>query len=232
MRPRSIANLATETPAHRTSARAAIAGEAEEGLLLAEYATRMRLKNRIIVDTLTGADGVDVERWADEVRLSLGRLRIEAEQSARRMASERDLAASTQGRGEHEHDYRQVDAPILERRRLVYLALAGRLVLWEGDAARVGALLESARQDALQEMERAVRDTVGRGGRTPRGEDEAALRQRLRMIQAIDLPALAAAHRASLDSGEFEDRSAEPPKRRRLLRRAVGRLRWLRARGR
>jgi hypothetical protein len=227
---RSIANPAAVAAAERPSGRAAIEAEAEEGLLLAEYATRMRLKNRIIVETLTGADGadgVDVEAWADEVRLSLGRLRIEAEQSARRMVSERDHAAAMHGRGEHEHDYRSVDAPILERRRRVYQALARKLVLWEGDDARVGSLLESARLDALQEMERAVRDTVGRGGRTPRGEDEAALRERLRLIQAIDLPALAARRP---EPPPAEPDVPAPSRGRRFLRRAVGRLRWLRAR--
>ena len=65
--------------------RRAVEEEADEGLLLAEYATRMRLKNRIIVDTVTAEGSIDPEAWADEVRLVLGRLRLEAEGSARRM---------------------------------------------------------------------------------------------------------------------------------------------------
>src|ERR1700712_1882008 len=84
----------------------AIEDEADEGLLLAEYATRLRLKNRIIVDTVTAQGSVDPEAWADEVRLVLGGLRVEAEGSARRMEQETSIARLTEGSAVHEHDYR------------------------------------------------------------------------------------------------------------------------------
>ena len=97
--------------------RRAIEEEAGEGLLLAEYATRMRLKNRIIVDTVTAEGSVDPEAWADEVRLVLGGLRLEAEGSARRMEQEAPIARLTEGSAVHEHDYRVSDADNLDRRR-------------------------------------------------------------------------------------------------------------------
>jgi hypothetical protein len=169
--------------------RRAVEDEAEEGLLLAEYATRMRLKNRIIVDTLTASGGVDTEAWADEVRLALGRLRIEAEVSARRMGREHEVALVSDGRARHQHDYRQGDAGNLERRERVYRLVARRLLSWESSDEQVFALLDAARRDAAEEMDVALAQAV-HGDGPERVEDEAVLRERLRLIVDVDLPAL------------------------------------------
>ncbi|MCU1473892.1 hypothetical protein [Amnibacterium sp.] len=187
----SIARLYGEHGARRPLDRASIEAEAEEGLLLAEYATRMRLKNRIIVDTMTSGGPVDLDAWVDEVRLSLGRLRLESEASARRMASERDAAATIGGVARHEHDYRQRDAENLERRRRVHLALSRRLIRWENDDAQVRSLLAAARDDAYREMRSAITATLARSAPRP-AQDAEVLEERLRLLTAVDLPALAA----------------------------------------
>jgi hypothetical protein len=168
--------------------------EAGEGLLLAEYATRMRLKNRIIVDTVTADGSVDPEAWADEVRLVLGGLRVEAEHSARRMEQESSVAKVTEGSAVHEHDYRVSDTDNLDRRRRVYRLVARRLLGWENDAAQVAALLESARRDAQDEIDAALTRALT-GDPVARVEDEGRLRERLRLIATVDLPALEAAVR-------------------------------------
>jgi hypothetical protein len=172
--------------------RRAVEEEAAEGLLLAEYATRMRLKNRIIVDTVTAEGSIDPEAWADEVRLVLGGLRLEAEGSARRMEQEAELAAVTGGVAAHEHDYRASDTDNLDRRRRVYRLVARRLLSWENDAAQVAALLEAARRDAQEEIDAALTRAVS-GDPIGRVDDEAHLRERLRLIATVDLPALEAA---------------------------------------
>jgi hypothetical protein len=172
----------------------AIEEEAGEGLLLAEYATRMRLKNRIIVDTVTTDGSVDPEAWADDVRLALGGLRLEAEGSARRMEQEGRLARLTAGTADHEHDYRASDTDNLDRRRRVYRLVARRLLSWENDPSQVAALLEAARQDAQEEIDAALTRAVS-GDPIGRVEDEARLRERLRLIATVDLPALEAAVR-------------------------------------
>lgn len=187
MPPESIAPLYDEAPRRDAGADA----EADEGLLLAEYATRMRLKNRIVVDTMSGAGRIDVEAWTDEARLALGRLRVEAEQSARRMVAERDAAARSRGLARHEHDYRRRDRANLEHRRRVYTALARRLLRWENDDARVRELLVAARDDAYREMRTAITALLAREPAPP-AEDRAVLEERLRLIAEIDLPALAA----------------------------------------
>lgn len=167
----------------------AVEEEAGEGLLLAEYATRMRLKNRIIVDTVTAEGSIDPEAWADEVRLVLGGLRIEAEGSARRMEQESSVARLTEGRAVHEHDYRASDTDNLDRRRRVYRLVARRLLSWENDPSQVAALLEAARLDAQEEIDAALTRSVS-GDPVGRVEDQGRLRERLRMIATVDLPAL------------------------------------------
>lgn len=174
--------------------RRAAEDEADEGLLLAEYAVRMRLKNRIIVDTMTAAATIDTDAWADEARLMLGRLRIEAESSAKRMDRERDVAELAEGDARHEHDYRAGDTDALERRRRVYRLVARRLLRWENDDAQVATLLEAARADAAEEMNAAIRAAIADDAVAPL-EDEVLLRERLRLVVSVDLPALEAAVR-------------------------------------
>jgi hypothetical protein len=172
--------------------RRAVEEEAGEGLLLAEYATRMRLKNRIIVDTVTAQGSIDPDAWAEEVRLVLGGLRLEAEVSSRRMEQQLRVAALTDGRATHEHDYRASDTDNLDRRRRVYRLVARRLLSWENDPSQVTALLEAARRDAQEEIDAALTRAMS-GDPIGRVEDEAHLRQRLRLIATVDLPALEAA---------------------------------------
>jgi len=210
MAEESIAGLYRDTGPRRAFDRAAIEAEAEEGLLLAEYATRMRLKNRIIVDTMTGGGPVDLDAWIDEVRLSLGRLRLEAEASAKRMASERDVAAGIGGTARHEHDYRERDAHTLERRRRVQSALARRLIRWENDDDRVRSLLAAARDDADREMRAAITATLTRPAPTPE-QDAELLEGRLRLLTAVDLPALAAERDEHDEVLEAEASQAEAP---------------------
>ena len=200
--------------------RRAIEAEADEGLLLAEYALRMRLKNRIIVDTMTASTAVDAEAWADEARLMLGRLRLEQEASARRMDRERDLAELTEGRARHEHDYRTHDAGNLARRRRVYRLVGRRLLAWEHDHGRVAALLEAARADAAEEMDAAIRAALAGDAAAP-VEDERLLRERLRLVTAVDLPALERAVRG-------EPALVALPPRGRLARLLEPIRRWLR----
>ena len=196
-----------------------VEAEAAEGLLLAEYATRMRLKNRIIVDIVTAHGQVDAEAWADDVRLALGRLRLEAEASARRMEHETEVARSTSGVAAHQHDYRASDTDNLEHRRRVYRLVGRRLLSWENDAAQVAALLGAARQDAQEEVDEALARSVA-GDPLARVDDEAMLRERLRMIRTVDLPALEAAVRSAAPAAAPE-RGRRPG----LLRRTLQRLR-------
>lgn len=187
--------------------RRAVEDEADEGLLLAEYAVRMRLKNRIIVDTMTASGSIDADAWADEARLMLGRLRVEAEASAKRMDRERGVAELAEGTARHEHDYRAEDTGALERRRRVYRITARRLLAWENDAAQVALLLDAARSDAADEMNAAIRAAVDGDVVTP-VEDAALLRERLRLVTTVDLPAL---ERAAHGDGAVIE---VPPRRR------------------
>ena len=196
--------------------RRAVDDEADEGMLLAEYAVRMRLKNRIIVDTMTASGSIEADAWADEARLMLGRLRVEAETSARRMDRERGVAELAEGQARHEHDYRAGDTGALERRKLVYRLTARRLLGWENDDVQVATLLAAARRDAADEMNAAIRAAVA-GDVVAPVDDEVLLRERLRLVTAVDLPALERAVR-----GEGALIAVPPPSR---IRRLLARLR-------
>lgn len=207
--PAPGANRSAPAPWHGRAADA----EADEGLLLAEYALRIRLKNRIIVDTMTAGAALDPRAWADEARAMLGRLRSESESSALRMDREREAAQHATGRARHQHDYRARDALNLDRRREVYGLVADRLREWEQDRHRIAELLGAARADAAEELNGAIRTALLDDG-TSRTDDERVLRRRLDLIASVDLPALA----RSTDSGPAE---AGPGR----LRRLVDRLR-------
>jgi len=195
----------------------AIEEEAEEGLLLAEYATRMRVKNRIIVDTVTARGSIEPDVWADEVRLVLGGLRLEAEVSARRMEQEAAIARESDGRAVHEHDYRATDAENLDRRRRVYRLVARRLLGWENDPGQVAALLEAARSDAQEEVDAAL-VRARSGDPVAQIDDEALLRERLRLIATVDLPALEAAVRGESAPIAVPETPRRPPWWQRLRR--------------
>jgi hypothetical protein len=204
-----MADFAADGATGPIATRRAVEAEAEEGLLLAEYAIRMRLKNRIIVDTVTAEGSVDPEAWADEVRLELGRLRLEAETSARRMAQEAETARRAEGSARHQHDYRATDADNLDRRRRVYGLVARRLLSWENDPGQVTALLDAARRDAQDEVDAALRRALS-GDPVAQIDDEERLRERLDLIATVDLPALEAAVR-----GEAVPIAVPPPRPRR-----------------
>lgn len=181
--PASGAERRDAAPWHRRTADA----EAGEGLLLAEHAVRIGLKNRIIVDAAAAAP-LDATAWADEARSMLGRLRAESEMSAGRMSREREVAERSSGRARHQHDYRARDALNLDRRREVYRLVAERLQAWEGDRQRVAQLLAAARADAAAELDAAIGAAQHDDGPTL-SDDEGVLRQRLALIAAVDLRA-------------------------------------------
>ena len=98
-----------------------------EGLMVAEAAGRMTLRNRFIMLALRGDEPFEPERASAAAREVLYELVQEAEEVAERIADERDAAAGRDGRSSHEHDYRRADGPNLRRREKVYAAISTEL---------------------------------------------------------------------------------------------------------
>jgi hypothetical protein len=165
-----------------------VEAEADEGMLLLEFATRMRLKNRIVVDILTSDGAVDPDAWARAARSAIRERRAEVEASAQRVGREARASWLTGGRARHQHDYRFSDLRNLGRRRSVYRLLARRLLDWEQDAAESAALLERARCDAQDEIATEIGRVVSDSAAGV--EDESVLRERLALIATVDLHAL------------------------------------------
>jgi len=142
----------------------------DEGLLVAESAGRMSLKNRLIVDALRRDEAYSPDRAAASAREVLLELAEEAEAAAERVAAERRTAEQREGRSQHQHDYHRSDSANLRRRELVYAAVAAGLSSRRGDDDYVDELVERARDAAWQEVAAALEQELDR--RWPRFDEE------------------------------------------------------------
>ncbi|MDR5690803.1 hypothetical protein [Agromyces indicus] len=142
----------------------------EEGLLMAESAARMALKNRLIVDALRSDEPYSDERAADRARSVLYELVQEADEAAEHVAEEREVAAKREGRSQHQHDYHRDDLLNLRRREKVHAAIAKELWTRRSDDAYVAGLIERARDDAWDELSRVIEQELDR--RWPRYDEE------------------------------------------------------------
>ncbi|MGO7983408.1 hypothetical protein ACC691_36775, partial [Rhizobium johnstonii] len=86
----------------------------EEGILLAEFSARMRLKNRLIVRILGEGRDFDEELFRADAREVLDGVRSEMTDAAERVADEAEAAATRSGRGSDMHDYHRGDVANLE----------------------------------------------------------------------------------------------------------------------
>jgi hypothetical protein len=176
--------------------------EVAEGLLLAEYAVRLAVKNQILVDVLGRGEDFDPARAGEQVRAELGALGHEHAHAARRMRRDARLAALRLGRGRHQHDYRAVDRRNLRRRAVVAQEVAGRLRAAQADDDAVVALVDAARSAAWEDLASEVHGALGRVEPPPPpppdlDPEERMLRQQL--VVALDLTALAEERGVVLD---------------------------------
>ena len=144
----------------------------EDGLMMAESAGRLALKNRFIVQALRGDEPWDDQRAAAAAREVLYELVQEANETAEYSAEERELASRREGRSVHQHDYHRADALNLRRREKVYAEIReGRIGDRLADQTRVPAspdarrrnqrsLVDDLRDDRLSDIVRGRR--IGR----------------------------------------------------------------------
>jgi hypothetical protein len=157
-----------------------LADAVDEGLLLAEYASRMRLKNRIVIGTLTENAPYAATRYLDEAREALDVLASEAEDVAERIAEERRWSATLGGNAEHVHDYRSADMANLRRREELSEAMALSLRERAEDESFLRGLVERARAAAWDDIAASIEDRLERR-RIP--VDAKYLRERERRIR-------------------------------------------------
>lgn len=169
-----------------------------EGLYIASAATRLALKNRILVDILTGAEGFDVDRFVPDARETLLSLAAEAEADADRAEKERKAAKGRHTDSDGTHDYRSRDVRNLRKRRNQSLHVAQALRERAEDPEELVKLVDDARDAAWSEVAKNIDRTLRIEAARPDLEPDYD-RMRLARMQAlrmVDLPKLRAHRRA------------------------------------
>lgn len=155
-----------------------------DGLLVAEAAGRMALKNRIILMALRGEEPFDAERAAATAREVLYELMQETDEVAEWSAQELETASNRVGRSAHQHDYHREDTRNLRLREQVNTAIAERLGELRDDPEYLAELAERARQDAWADIGGAITAKLARDW--PDIEvDETYLRERDQRMQDV-----------------------------------------------
>ena len=160
--------------------------------MLAEYAVRMSLKNRVEIDAVTGTETYEESRYIDAARSVLESLARESQAAADRAVENRRWASFLHGRAAHVHDYRPADADNLTRREELSLEMVRMLRERQDDTAYLQRVIERARRDAWQEVAGAIEESLDRTGAISAGdpEYESERSERIRQLIAEDLSQL------------------------------------------
>lgn len=169
----------------------------EEGVYLAAAATRLSLKNRILVETLAGGEVFDVDRFVPDARTTLLSLAAEADADAERAKREQDIARGRFSDPLGTHDYRSRDIGNLRRRRRLSRRTAKALRERADDLDALRALVEAARDAAWEELAANIDRTLRiEAARPDLEEDYASMREaRMDALRMIDLQRLSVAQR-------------------------------------
>ncbi|MFF1877779.1 hypothetical protein [Leifsonia sp. NPDC058230] len=164
----------------------------EEGLMLADYATRMAVKNHIVVDTIQQGNAFDPVRHTDQAARMLRDLADEQDQAAARIAESRAQVDGRDGEATHPHDYRDVDAGNLRRREKAAGALAAALRHRADSESELLAIVERARADAWDEVGHAIENSLDAfsGVEALKADYEAERPARLKLLIGRDLAKL------------------------------------------
>ncbi|MBN9178161.1 MAG: asparagine synthase [Microbacterium sp.] len=170
-----------------------------EGLYIASAATRLSLKNTILVHILAEGEDFDLERYLPEARAALEALAAEAEADAARTATERRRARGRHYDSDGTHDYRARDVRNLRRREKQSLHVAEQLRLRAADDAELRLLIADARDAAWAEVAKNIDRTLRiEASRPDLDPDYARMRTaRMQALRLVDLPKLRAQRRSA-----------------------------------
>jgi hypothetical protein len=129
-----------------------------DGLLIAESAARMTVKNEVILRAVRDRADYRPELARAIAREELRRLAVESRADARRLDDERARAEERSGKAAHQADYRAGDVGHLARRSEALTALADRLIRLSADDAHLDALVDEARHQAWDEVGESIAD--------------------------------------------------------------------------
>ncbi|MDQ1217110.1 asparagine synthase [Microbacterium arborescens] len=187
-----------------------------EGLYIASAATRLALKNAILVDILADGRDFEADRFLDDARDALISLAEEAEADAERTHRERKAASGRYSDSSGTHDYRSRDVSNLRRRRKQSLRIAKELRERAADEAELRKLIADAREAAWAEVagniDRTLRIEAARPDLEP--DYERMRTARMQALRMVDLPRLRSqrrnAQRQAVERDEAVDSAAAP----------------------
>jgi hypothetical protein len=134
-----------------------------DALLVARAGVRQSVKNVVIVRALRDGADFDADWYADAVRAELESIAVESETDAARLQRELVYARGRHYSAVTARDYVDRDVPTLRKRRKVMLALAVELRALAADDSVVAALIDEARDNALDEIAATASHVPGRG---------------------------------------------------------------------
>jgi len=155
-------------------------------------AVRMVVKNRLLVGAIRDQLDFDPVALCAVAHTELRTLAAQNDDSAARLEEHyggvRDVSADTL-----EHPETETGASDRERRKAIYLSLAAALNTAAEDDELVATIVNDARDDALQEIARAVENRLQARTDPSRDDDYTEIRPgRLRDFLELDLAGLAA----------------------------------------
>jgi len=165
-----------------------------EGVYVAAAATRLALKNKILVEILAGGADFDVDRFMPDARDTLLALAAEADADGVRARLEQKKASRRFRDPYGSHDYSSRDVRNLRRRRKQAERVAAELRARAADDVELRQLVEAAREaawaDVARNIDRTLRIEAARPDLEP---DYARMREaRMQSLRLVDLPRLAA----------------------------------------
>ncbi len=183
-----------------------------EGLYIASAATRLSLKNTMLVHILAEGEDFDVDRYVPEAREALLMLATEAEDDAARALRDRKLARGRFTESDGTHDYRSRDVRNLRRRQKQSLHVAQELRLRADDAEELHKLIVDARDAAWDEVakniDRTLRIEAARPDLDP--DYERMRTARMQALRLVDLPKLNSRRRSVAKQKELRERGIVP----------------------
>lgn len=183
-----------------------------EGLYIASAATRLSLKNRMLMHILADGEDFDVERYLPEAREALITLADEAEADAARTERERKHARGRHSDSDGTHDYRSRDVRNLRRRQKQSLHVAHELRARAEDEEELRKLILDARDVAWGEVakniDRTLRIEAARPDLDPDYERMRAAR--MQALRLVDLPKLTSRRRSMVKQRELREAGEEP----------------------
>lgn len=193
----------------------------EQGLLVADVAARMNVKNAIIMNALKRKMDYDSRQIADMVRDAVEELAEERERDAHHITRMRAEIRSTGRSAWSESEYGNDDSRTLRHREEVYEGVAAELRRRAADPEYLARTAERARAAAWEEIGDSLKERATHpyysGGDSP--EYRRAREERIQLLIERDLTELVARRAESGSAAEgAPGESRERPKRKRLGR--------------